>query len=95
MKAVAFSPMAEADIDSIWDYSAARWGPDQADSYTDAIRDACQALAGGERQGRTVDIRADYLKYAVGTHMVYFRDQADRLEIIRILHQRQDVTRNL
>lgn len=95
MKAVAFSPMAEADIDSIWDYSAARWGPDQADSYTDAIRDACQALAGAERQGRAVDIRPGYLKHAVGMHMVYFRDQADRLEIIRILHQRQDVTRNL
>jgi len=27
--------------------------------------------------------------------MVYFHDHGDRLEIIRILHQRQDVTRNL
>lgn len=95
MKVLAFSPMAQADLGGIWDYSAARWGPDQADSYTDALRDACQALAGGERQGRAVDVRAGYLKYAVGTHMVYFHEQADRLEIIRILHQRQDVTRNL
>lgn len=95
MKALAFSPMAQADLDGIWEYSAAHWGPDQADSYTDVLRDACQALAGGERQGRAVDIRPGYLKYAVGTHMVYFREQADRLEIIRILHQRQDVTRNL
>lgn len=44
MKVIAFSPAAEADIGEIWDYSADRWGPDQADSYTDTIRDACYAL---------------------------------------------------
>lgn len=45
MKPLAFSPAAEADIDGIWDYSAETWGPDQADRYTDEIRDACLALA--------------------------------------------------
>ncbi|MCK9509999.1 MAG: type II toxin-antitoxin system RelE/ParE family toxin [Pigmentiphaga sp.] len=45
MKAVAFSPAAEADLGEIWDYTADRWGPGQADSYTDAIRDTCHALA--------------------------------------------------
>jgi len=40
MKALAFSPAAEADIEGIWDYSADNWGPDQADRYTDEIRDA-------------------------------------------------------
>ena len=39
MKRIAFTPAAEADIDSIWDYSAEMWGADQADTYTDAIRD--------------------------------------------------------
>ena len=51
MKALAFSPAAESDIDSIWDYSADNWGPDQADRYTDEIRDACHALASGSKQG--------------------------------------------
>ncbi len=37
MKAIAFSPAAETDIDDIWDYSADNWGPDQADRYTDEI----------------------------------------------------------
>ena len=45
MKALSFSPRAEVDIDGIWDYSADNWGPDQADRYTDEIRDACHALA--------------------------------------------------
>ncbi|MFV0371348.1 MAG: type II toxin-antitoxin system RelE/ParE family toxin, partial [Azonexus sp.] len=49
MKTMAFSPAAEADIDETWDYSADKWGPDQADGYTDTIRDACCALAAGTK----------------------------------------------
>lgn len=95
MKTFALSPAAEADLDRIWDYSADNWGPDQADRYTDDIRDACLRLASGASRGRTVDIRTGYLKQTVGSHMIYFRDQRERIEIIRILHQRQDVSRNL
>lgn len=51
MKHLAFSPAAEADIDGIWDYSAQTWGPDQADRYTDEIRDACLALAHDHKTG--------------------------------------------
>jgi toxin ParE1/3/4 len=95
MTGLAFSPAAEADLDHIWSYSAEHWGPDQADRYTDEIRDACCGLASGDRRGRPVDVRSGYLKYATGAHMIYFRDRGDWLEIIRILHQRQDVSRNL
>lgn len=95
MKAIAFSPAAEADIDDIWDYSADNWGPDQADRYTDEIRDACHALASGGKHGRVVNVRSGYLKTLTGSHVIYFRDQGDRLEIVRILHSRQDAQRNL
>jgi toxin ParE1/3/4 len=95
MKGVLLSPAAASDLDRIWDYSAEYWGPDQADRYTDEIRDACRGLATGAKRGRQIDVRSDYLKYATGTHMIYFRDTGDRLHIIRILHQSQDVSRNL
>ena len=94
MKAIAFSPAAEADIDEIWDYSADRWGPDQADSYIDAIQDACRALAQGTRQGRP-SVLPGLQKYSCGSHVVYFMDVADHLDVIRILHQRQDAERHL
>lgn len=95
MKALVFSPAAEADVDDIWDYSSANWGPDQADRYTDEIRDACHALAAGRRRGRPVDVRSGYLKLSTGSHMIYFRDHGDLLVIMRVLHGRQDVERNL
>lgn len=95
MKALAFSPAAEADIGEIWDYSADRWGPDQADSYIDAIRDACYALARGTKHGRPADVLPHFQKYLCGSHVVYFLDHPDHLDVIRILHQRQDAERNL
>ena len=95
MKVLVFSPAAKMDLEHIWDHSVEIWGLDQADRYLDEIRDACFGLASGDRRGRPVDVRAGHLKYATGVHMVYFRDHVDRLEVIRILHQRQDVSRNL
>lgn len=95
MKALAFSPAAKADINDIWDYSADNWGPDQADCYTDEICDACHALASGQKQGRAVDVRPGYLRCLTGSHVIFFRDRGDHLEIIRVLHSKQDVGRHL
>jgi len=95
MKALALSPAAEADIDQIWDYTASTWGVDQADDYTDKIRTACVRLASGVLRGRPVDVHPGYFKQSVGSHVIYFRDKKGRIEVIRILHQKQDVSRNL
>ena len=49
----------------------------------------------GTKRGREVDVRPDYLKCPVGSHMIYFRDSGDQIEVIRVLHQRQDANLNL
>lgn len=95
MKAIAFSPVAEADISEIWDYTADRWGVDQADSYTNAILDACYALAQGTKHGCPAEVLPNFQKYLCGSHVVYFLDYADHLAVIRILHQMQDAERHL
>jgi toxin ParE1/3/4 len=95
MKALAFSPAAEADLSHIWDYSAEVWGPDQADHYLDEIQMACKALATGRRQGRVVDVRPVYLKLAVASHVIFYREEDSRLLIIRVLHGRMDIDRHL
>lgn len=59
MKALFLSPAAQADMAGIWQYSAANWGPDQADRYTDEIRGTCQALASGTKLGSAVTVRPD------------------------------------
>lgn len=90
-----FSPAAAKDIGDIWDFSAVNWGPDQADRYTDSIRDACHGLAEGERRGRKVDVRDGYFKLSVGRYIIFYRHTTETVEIIRVLHQARDVEAHL
>jgi toxin ParE1/3/4 len=69
----------------------------QAERYTLALRDACEALASGGKRGRQIDhIRPGYNKFAVGSHVLFFRRvDAGGIEVVRILHQRMDVETRL
>jgi plasmid stabilization system protein ParE len=39
------SPRAESDLDEIWDYTADRWGLDQAETYTRQLWERIEAVA--------------------------------------------------
>lgn len=90
MNRLIFTPAARGDLRSIWLYSYENWGCDQADAYTDAIEAACQSLAHGTSAWRRVEGRDSYCKRVVRSHVIYVRDLADRVEVIRILHVRRD-----
>lgn len=96
MSGFLLSPAAQTDLDGIWDYTAKRWGQDQAITYISSIRDACEELVTGTRISRPVDIRNGYRKASVGSHMLFFKiTDTGQIAIIRILHQRMDVDRHL
>ena len=96
MAGYAFSPAAQADLSEIWDYTAEHWGEAQAERYTRDIQAACEGLSGGNLVGLSAEaIRAGYWKVAVGSHVIYYREREDTLEIVRILHRRMDVSRHL
>ncbi|MBW7835374.1 MAG: type II toxin-antitoxin system RelE/ParE family toxin [Sphingomonadales bacterium] len=84
-------PRAGADLGEIWLYTLKAWSLDQADSYVHDIIRVFEGLANGTKTGRPVDIRDGYLKYPVGSHMVYYRHSKSHIDIVRILHQRMDV----
>ena len=79
------TPAAQGDLDHIWDYTAEHWSSDQADRYTDDIHDACRDLAAGRKCGRTTTVRAGYLNYSVGAHVLFYRVEATTFVIVRIL----------
>ncbi len=95
MKVFRFSPRAAADIDKIWDYTAEQWSVDQAELYTDELRDACLAIAQQIRVGSRTSIRSDTYKLRCSAHIIYYRTTPNCIEIIRILHGKQDVERHL
>lgn len=89
------SPMAEADLEQIWIYTAQEWSAEQAESYTNDIIDAFEGIATGKKVGRPVSVREGYLKILVGRHAIFFQTRANVIAIIRILHQSMDVERHL
>lgn len=94
-KSYRLTPQAENDLENIWLYTLEHWSITQADSYHRDLATAFTALGSGQRRGRAAHIRPGYLKHPCGSHVIYFRDHGDTLEIVRILHGAQDAERNL
>ncbi|WP_407519876.1 type II toxin-antitoxin system RelE/ParE family toxin [Methylobacterium oryzisoli] len=96
MSGYVLTPQAQADVAEIWDYTAERWSREQAASYLRAIRDACEDLACCRRISRPVDVKLGYFKATVKSHLIIFRrDDAGLVMVVRILHGRMDVERHL
>lgn len=68
----------------------------QAETYTVEIREAIERIAADPERGRKIDqIRSGYRCYAVGSHLIFYREQGSSIDVIRILHQRMDPTSHL
>jgi len=93
-KSYRLSPLAEADLEEIWFYTAKHWSMEQADTYHRGFVEAFEGLAAGVKQG-SPSVLPEFQKYLCGAHVIYFLVYADRLDVIRVLHQRQDVERHL
>lgn len=96
MSSYRLTPAALRDLSSIWDYTAERWDEHQAETYVREIQSAIERIAGQPDRGRAVgEIRAGYRRYAIGSHLIFFTEQDEGVDVIRILHQRVDPTRHL
>lgn len=96
MKEFQLTPAARHDLSGIWDYTATHWDQAQAEKYILEIKAAIERIAADPERGRACDeIRQGYRRYGIGSHLVFYRDSADTVDIIRILHQRMDPTRHL
>jgi toxin ParE1/3/4 len=85
MSGYVLSPRAQADLEEIWNFTAERWGEDQAARYVLDIRAAIEAVVRDPRRGRACDhIRAGYRKYPAGSHMLFFRVVREGIDVVRI-----------
>ena len=96
MSRYRLTPAAQRDLSSIWDFTQDHWDARQAESYVQEIRAAIQRIAEDPRRGRSCDdIREGYRRYGIGSHVVFFVESVDGVNVIRILHQRMDPTHHL
>lgn len=90
------SPRAQVDVESIWNYTVAKWGPAQAELYIRGIKEALEVIAIEPQRGQPGDdIRKGYRKYRVGSHIVFYKSTPTYIDVVRILHQRMDYNRHL
>jgi toxin ParE1/3/4 len=96
MTRFVISPLARADIDEIWETSAARWGIDQADSYVSGMRALIHRIADSPEHGRRSDeLRPDYRRIGIGSHIIFYRVIDGSVDIVRVLHGKMDHGKHL
>ena len=87
---------ARDDLDEIWRYSAAAWGPERADAYLDAILSRLAWLTVHKPLWRERNAIAPGLySYPQGRHIILFRERSGAMEVVRILHDRMDIRRHV
>ena len=85
------SPLAQADLEKIWQY-VARDNRPAADRLLGRFRDKFLLLAGQPQMGeRREDLRPNLRAFTAGKYVIYFRPKENEIEIIRVLHSARDV----
>ncbi|MBQ4819641.1 type II toxin-antitoxin system RelE/ParE family toxin [Aquimarina sp. MMG016] len=81
------------DLNSIWDYTFEKWSEKQADKYYAAIKIACNGIGKNPNVGKEYDgISKNLLGFKSGKHIIFYQIiSMDRIEVIRILHERMDL----
>ncbi len=86
------SKVATEDLESIWLFTKERWSERQADRYSQLIMNEIQAICihpyAGINYGH---VRIGYFASKVKSHLIFYRIKSDKLEVIRILHERMDL----
>jgi toxin ParE1/3/4 len=90
-RTLVLSPSARNDLQDIRDYGLRQWGEARSRHYLTSIKELFrlltrQPLAGPARPELLPGIRS----LAVESHVVFYRVNIRTIEIIRVLHSRQD-----
>ena len=90
------SPRAQADLDDIWDYTQDRWGLDQAETYIRQLWKDIAIVAKRSLLGKECsEVRRGYCMYPSGSHVLFYRQTSDGIDVVRILHERMDYQRHI
>jgi toxin ParE1/3/4 len=96
MKRLSFTDAAREDLAAIGRYTLESWGAEKKTRYLAGIRASLERLRRATGIGRVRDeIRPGYRSVASGRHVIFYRETEDRIEVVRVLHQRMDLHRHL
>ncbi|MBI5121586.1 MAG: type II toxin-antitoxin system RelE/ParE family toxin [Rhodospirillales bacterium] len=85
---------AEQDIRDIAAYTEREWGVVLRRAYLKEIETRFDDLAANPYLGvARDDVRIGYRSSHIGRHVVFYRQQGDGIDIVRVLHDRMDALR--
>lgn len=86
------SDQARSDLRNIWKYSFENWGEIVSNNYIHQIsRKINKDLVRNPKLGIMCnDVKYKYRKIAVGSHLVFYKVDAKKIFVVRILHKRMD-----
>ncbi|MES9903679.1 MAG: type II toxin-antitoxin system RelE/ParE family toxin [Sedimenticola sp.] len=93
---LVISPLSQNDLKRIYQYGVRNWGAVQAADYLELLKNCLwnlteQPKIGIAREGLLPNMRS----LPVESHVVFYRLQNRQIEIVRILHGRQDPQRHI
>lgn len=82
------SRQAEKDFDHILLYTGQKWGLKQLDAYFEKINKALLEVERNPNIGSPCpELSEEHRRFFVGSHVIIYRIQNDKAQVIRILHQ--------
>ena len=93
MAKVVLRQEAIDDLNNIWDYTFEKWSEKQANKYYATIKMTCNGIGDSPDIGKEYErISRNLLGLKSGKHIIFYQQvSSDRIEIIRILHERMDL----
>ncbi len=93
---LCISPTAKADLKDIYQFGLRQLGKIQSDNYLAAIKDHFLALIDQPLMGvERPELLPDTRSLPIQSHILFYRVASNQVEIIRVLHCRQDPQRHL
>jgi toxin ParE1/3/4 len=97
MAKVVLRQEAIDDLNDIWDYTYEKWSEKQADKYYATIKLSCKGIGDNPDVGKEYfGVIENLLGLKSGKHIIFYDlISEDKIEIIRILHERMDLKNRL
>jgi toxin ParE1/3/4 len=98
MKSLPFviSKKAVSDLEEIWLYTVENWSVEQADRYYNLIFDEINFICKNYQTGKSMEhVRKGYYASKVKSHLIFYKIEPNKIEIIRILHEMMDIENRL
>ena len=85
---------ADRDLENIFDYTARKFGIDQAVSYVSEFEEVFVNLAANPGIERKRDeIRIGLRSFVKGSHTIFYHVMKSHIRIVRILHGSRDIVK--